>query len=125
MKEFHIEDIANHGGPGPCVGVPRGRSEAWVRGARRRAIEPRNVYVWGADAVENGGRQHRWWRFREPSVDLTGSENLCMRVISPCSRTGRAHGHPWLVDDAPSYMGRGVAYRLAAGRAGNTKVVIP
>jgi hypothetical protein len=48
-----------------------------------------------------------------------------MRVISPCSRTGRAHGHPWFVDDAPPFMGRGVAYRLAAGRAGNTKVVIP
>ena len=32
---------------------------------------------------------------------------------------------PVLVDDAPPYMGRGVACRRAAGRAGNTKVVIP
>ena len=125
MKESYIEVLATHSGPEPCVGVPRGRSEALVRGARRRAIEPRNVYLWGADAVAYVGRQYRWRRFREPSVDLTGSENLCMRAISPCSRTGRAHGHPWLVDDAPSYMGRGVACRWVAGRAGNTKVVIP
>jgi hypothetical protein len=48
-----------------------------------------------------------------------------MRAISPCSRTGRAHGHPWLIDDAPPFMDRGVACRWVAGRAGNTKVVIP
>jgi hypothetical protein len=125
MEESYIEDLANHGGPEPCVGVPRGRSEALVRGARRRAIEPRNVHVWGADAVAFSGRQHRWRRFREPSVDLAGSKNLCMRAISLCSRTGRAHGRPWLVDDAPPYTGRGVAYWLVAGRAGNTEVVIP
>jgi hypothetical protein len=48
-----------------------------------------------------------------------------MHAISPCSRTGRAHGHPWFVGDAPPYVDRGVAYRQATGRTGNTKVVIP
>jgi hypothetical protein len=41
MKGSYIKDLANHGGPELCVGVPRGRSEALVRGVRRRAIEPR------------------------------------------------------------------------------------
>jgi hypothetical protein len=70
------------------VGVPQGRSEALARGARRRAIEPRKALGWGADAVLTSGRQRRWRRFRGPSVDLTGSENLCMCAISPCSRPG-------------------------------------
>jgi group II intron reverse transcriptase/maturase len=70
--------------PLPCVGDPRGRSEALDRGARRPDIEPRNCDDWGADAVANDGRQHRWRRFREPSADPAGSENLCMRVISSC-----------------------------------------
>jgi len=94
MKGSYIEDLANHGGPELCVGVPQGRSEALDRGACRPAIEPRNRCVWGADAVTHVGRQYRWRRFREPLVGPTGSENLCMCAISPCSRTGRAHGHP-------------------------------
>ena len=75
MKESYIEDLANHGGPEPCVGDPRGRSEALDRGARRPAIEPRNAFDRGADAIVDDGRQHRWRRFREPSADPAGSEN--------------------------------------------------
>ncbi len=84
MKGSYIEVLATYGGPEPCVGDPRGRSEALDRGARRPAIEPRNCVDWGADAVAYDGRQHRWRRFREPSADPAGSENLCMRVISSC-----------------------------------------
>ncbi len=32
MKEPYIEGVAIHGGPEPCVGGPRGRSEALDRG---------------------------------------------------------------------------------------------
>jgi hypothetical protein len=70
--------------PRPCVGDPRGRSEALDRGARRPAIEPRNKPVRGADVVGYDGRQHRWRRFREPSADPAGSENPCMRAVSSC-----------------------------------------
>jgi len=70
--------------PRPCVGDPRGRSEALDRGARRPAIEPRNKQARGADVIGYDGRQHRWRRFREPSADPAGSENLCMRAISSC-----------------------------------------
>src|ERR1035441_6056498 len=64
MKESYIEDLSNHDVPEPCVGDPRGRSEALDRGARRPAIEPRNAFDRGADAIVDDGRQHRWRRFR-------------------------------------------------------------
>jgi hypothetical protein len=66
MRGSYIEVLATHGGPEPCVGDPRGRSEALDRGARRPAIEPRNAFGRGADAIVDDGRQHRWRRFREP-----------------------------------------------------------
>jgi RNA-directed DNA polymerase len=105
MKELYTEGVAIHGGPEPCVGDPQGRSEALDRGARRPDIEPRNGLIWGADALNSGGRQHRWRRFREPSADPTGSENLCMRAISPGARTGRSRGRPFVADDAPPRNG--------------------
>jgi len=49
--------------PEPCVGDPRGRSEALDRGTHRPAIEPRNGENRGADAVMTGGRQHRRRRY--------------------------------------------------------------
>jgi len=125
MKGSYIEELAIHDGPEPCVGDPRGRSEALVRGARRPAIEPRKLVTWGADAVLECGRQYCWGRFREPLVDPAGSKNPCMRAISPCSRTGRAH--PYLCS---SMMPRPLwiaGWRVGgmAGRAGKTEVVIP
>jgi DNA-binding SARP family transcriptional activator len=112
MKESYIEDPANHGGPEswkapdnrheegngrvlhrrssesrwprPCVGDPRGRSEALDRGARRPAMQPRNGVFRGADAFMTRGRRYRGRRFREPSADPAGSENPSMRVISSC-----------------------------------------
>lgn len=101
MKESYIEDLANHGGPEPCVGDPRGRSEALDRGARRPAIEPRNAFDRGADAIVDDGRQHRWRRFREPSAGPAGSENPLHACDLFMPRTGRSHGHP-----CPSKMPR-------------------
>jgi hypothetical protein len=112
MKELYIKDLANHGGPESCVGVPRGRSEALTGVRVGWAIEPRNQQVRGADAVPWRGRQHRWRRCREASADPAGSRNLCMRVISPGARTGRSHDYP------PVVMGW-------AGRAGKAEAVIP
>jgi hypothetical protein len=80
--------------PRPCVGDPRGRSEALDRGARRPAIEPRNAFDRGADAFVDDGRQHRWRRFREPSVDPAGSENPLHACDLFMLRTGRSDGHP-------------------------------
>jgi hypothetical protein len=82
MRALYIEDLASHGGPEPCVGDLRGRSEALDRGACRRAMEPRNQLVRGADAVGPGGRQHHRSRYREWPVDPARSENLaCTRAL--------------------------------------------
>jgi hypothetical protein len=97
MRGSYIEVLATHGGPEPCVGDPRGRSEALDRGARRPAIEPRNAFGRGADAIVDDGRQHRWRRFREPSADPAGSENPLHACDLFMLRTGRSHDHPPVV----------------------------
>jgi hypothetical protein len=70
--------------PRPCVGDPRGRSEALDRVHAGRLWSLEMVLDRGADAVEDVGRQYRGRRYREPSADPAGSENPCMRAISPC-----------------------------------------
>jgi hypothetical protein len=82
MRELYIEGVAIHGDPESCVGVREGVGEALTGAHAGWAIEPRNNGFWGADAVEMCGRQHRWRRYREPSVDPAWSKNLCMRGIS-------------------------------------------
>ena len=42
MEELHVEGVATHDDPEPCVDVPRGRGEALVGARAGRAIEPRN-----------------------------------------------------------------------------------
>ena len=84
MRESCIEDLASHDGPESCVGDPRGRSEALTGVHAGRLLSPEMGLVRGADAIGNDGRQHCGRRFREPFVDPVGSENLSMRVISPC-----------------------------------------
>ena len=74
MEELYAEGVATHGGPESCVDVPRGRGEALTGVRAGRAIEPRNEAS-GCPRCTRGGRQHRWRRFREPSVDPAGSES--------------------------------------------------
>jgi len=83
MKEPHIEGVATHDDPESCSDGREVGTEALTGARAGRAIEPRkDKSDRGADALTTGGRQHRWRRFREPSADLAGSENLCMRGIS-------------------------------------------
>ena len=82
MKEPYIEEVAIHDDPEPCVGDPRGRSEALDRGRCGPEIEPRNQALRGADAVFMDGRQHRWQRYRERSADPARSEDPCTHRIS-------------------------------------------
>ena len=67
MNEPGIEGVAIHGGPETCVGVREGVGEALTGGSAGWAIEPRNPWHRGADAVTKGGRQHRRQRYRELS----------------------------------------------------------
>jgi hypothetical protein len=112
MRELYIEGLAIHGGPESCVGGREAVGEALTGVRAGRAIEPRkDKSDRGADALTTGGRQHCWRRFREPSADLAGSENLCMRGIS--MRENRE------VPRSPARLDGG------AGRAGKAQAVIP
>ena len=82
MGVLYIEGVAIHGGPESCAVVREGGGEALTGVRAGRAIEPRKNRVRGADAVYRSGRQHRWWREREPRPDPARSENLCMYGIS-------------------------------------------
>jgi hypothetical protein len=94
------------------------------RGASRPAIEPRKTKsgvptrCLTSEGNTGGGvfasrqrapRGRRTWH----GCDLSMFENRESPFLSV------------LVDDAPPYMGRGVACWRVAGRAGNTQVVIP
>ena len=68
------------------------------------------VSVWGADAVNVGGRQHRLQRYRELWVGPARSENLCMRGIFVCEN--REVPCLSVLVDQPE-----------TGRLGNTEVV--
>jgi hypothetical protein len=115
MKGSYIEGLANHGGPSHALVSREGAAKRWsgVHAGRLLSLES---HIWGADAVTSDGRQYRWRRFRESSVDPAGSKNPCMRAISPCSRTGRAHSHPCL-----SVMPRPIW--VAGWRVGGRRVV--
>ena len=97
--------------PSRASAVREGGGEASVGVRAGWAIEPRKDMTRDADAVIESGRQHRRWRFREPSSDPAGSENLCMRGVS--RRENRE------VPRSPA-CGDG-----RAGRAGKAKAVIP
>ena len=55
--------VSDPGGPESCVGVREGAGEALTGVRAGRAMEPRNQFNWGADAVWVSGRQHRWRRY--------------------------------------------------------------
>ena len=84
MEESYVEDLANRDGPAHALVSREGAAKRWCRGARRPVMQPRNRQYRGADVLWFSGRQHRWRRFREPSADLAGSKNPCMRAISSC-----------------------------------------
>ena len=118
------EGVAIHGGPESCVGVGEGVGEALAGVSVGWAMEPRNHLVQGADVLITGGRPCPRRRYREPSGDPARSENLGTHGISmrenrevPRSLAG--------VDDASSWMVRGVADRRWLGREGNALAVSP
>ena len=76
------------------------------RGARRPAMEPRNAFDRGADALVDVGRQYRWWRLREPLADPAGSENPLHACDLSMLRTGRSDGHPPVVMEGRVVRGR-------------------
>ena len=125
MKESYTKDLANRGGVGPCVGVPRGRSEALVRGHAGQLLS-------SEIKISLGCRRGLSRRKATPLAALSRAVSGPHGVLEPvhvCDlsmfENRESPYSPVLVDDAPPYRDRGVACRQVAGRAGNTEVVIP
>ena len=92
--------------PRPCVGDPRGRSEALGRGVRRPAIEPRHGSYLGVPT-----------RSKTSEGNIVGGviasrqrtpRGLRTRHVRDLSmlRTGRSHGHPPVVMEGRVVRGR-------------------
>jgi len=115
------EGVATRGGPESCVGVREGVGEALAGVLVGWAIDPRNQWHRGADAVMKRGRQHRRQRYRELPADPARSKTPGMRGSSVRENREVPRSPVVVVDDAPSGMVRGVADRRAAGREGNAQ----
>lgn len=81
MKESDGKGVANRTGPAPCVVVRKGEGEAsagvragWVLSREIHDPQRKLRVLRGADAVEEGGRQHRTCRNREARTDPARSE---------------------------------------------------
>ena len=109
MQELYVEGLATRGDPESCVAFRKGRGEALTGARAGRAIEPRNPTP-GCPRCPDGGRQHRWQRYRELSADPARSENHGMYGTS--MRENRESPCP------PVRSG------LRAGRPGNAEAVI-
>src|SRR3954453_12206762 len=107
--------VAAHGVPESCAGVREGVGEALTGARAGWVIEPRNQWHRGADAVTKGGRPYRRQRYRELSLGPARSETPGMRGSSICENREVPRLRVAVVDDASSWMVRGVAGRRAAG----------
>jgi hypothetical protein len=118
MEGSYIEDLANHGGPELCVGVPQGCSEALARGVRRRAIELRNVLSVGCRHVPS---RRKAIPLAALSRAVSGPHGV-REPVHVCDLSMLENREsprlPVLVDDAPPFMGRGVAGRWGYGSYG-------
>src|SRR5215211_3144207 len=125
MREPNTEGLATHGGPESCGGAREGVGEALTGVRAGWAIEPRNQWHRGADVVTKGGRPHRRQRYRELSADPARSETPGMCGSSIRENREVPRSPVAVIDDAPSWMVRGVAGRWAAGREGNAQTGRP
>jgi hypothetical protein len=109
MEELHVEGLATHGDPEPCVDVPRGRGEALVGARAGRAIEPRNL------------------RFGVPTLSQRRKATPLV-ALARAARGSRVVGEPWHVrnlqarEPGDPTVAHSVDRRV--GRSGNAEAVI-
>jgi hypothetical protein len=111
MKESYGEGLATHAGPESCVEIAReGGGEALTGGSTGQVLSreihapPRGGLLRGADAVEEGGRQHRGRRQCEAHTDPARSETLCTHGNT--SRGNREVPRPSWADEAEDRIGK-------------------
>ena len=116
-RELYIEGVAIHGGPESCAGVREGVGEALIGVRVGWAIEPRNQRS-GVPTPYNWAEGDIVGRVSASGRRTPRGLRTCACAESPCARTGRPDDRPSAVDDAPSWMVRGVAYRRLGGPRG-------
>jgi hypothetical protein len=77
MQVRNVEGVATHNGPESCGGVGNGVGEALTGERAGRVLNREIEQLWGADAVEVGGRRHPRGRQREAQRNPTRSETPC------------------------------------------------
>jgi hypothetical protein len=124
MEESYVERPSKSRRPRVMRWRPVRAQRSVDRGARGPAIEPRNALFRGADTVMcvEGSTVGR--AFASGRRALRGRRTRA-RVRSLHAENREILWSPALVDDAPSWMVRGVACRPVAGREGNAQAVIP
>jgi hypothetical protein len=97
MKESNSEGVATHAGPKPCAVVRKdgGEASAGVRAGRvlsREIQDPQRKLrtLRGADALGEGGRQHRARRYSKARAALARSIRPRARTESTRTGTGRS-----------------------------------
>jgi len=86
MKESYGKGLATHTGPESCGVVREDEAEASTGVRAGRVLSRESCSLRGADAVEEGGRQHPGRRYREALRDPARSE-------TPSTLGNTSHGN--------------------------------
>ena len=104
MKESYVEGLATHDGPESCVIAREGGGEALTGVRAGRVLSRERNSLRGADAVEEGGRQHPGRRYREALRDPARSETPS--TYGNTSRGNREIPSPPAVDGTAGRVGK-------------------
>ena len=104
MKESYVEGLATHDGPESCVIAREGEGEALTGVRAGRVLSRERNSLRGADAVEEGGRQHPGRRYREALRDPARSETPS--TYGNTSRGNREIPSPPAVDGTAGRVGK-------------------
>src|SRR5271156_767182 len=110
MKEPHVEGVANHDGPEPCVSAREGDGEA-LAGVRAGRVLSREIRQFGVPTPLSyaEGNTPRGAN-ASPGATPRGRRPLA-RAESSCARTGRSAGRsrrmaPWAASGRPEAVRR-------------------
>jgi hypothetical protein len=109
MKESYVEELATHGGLESCADAREGVGEALTGVRAGRVLSRERDFLWGADAVEIGGRPHPMCRQREARRAPTRSETPC--TYGNTSRENRESPWPPAADGAAGRIGKSTDVR--------------
>jgi hypothetical protein len=104
MKESYGGGVATHTGPESCGVACKGGVEALTGVRAGRVLSRESTSLRGADAVEEGGRQHPGRRYREAQWDPARSETPS--TYGNTSRENREIPGPPAADGAAGRVGK-------------------